>query len=86
MPLQALGRYAAQPSTLHWEAIKHLLRYLRGTAEYKLTIYDSETIRTSLGRDHVSMTCFADADLGGEVDSNKSTSGILIYVLGILVI
>jgi len=38
----ALGRYAAQPSTLHWEAIKHLLRYLRGTAEYKLTIYDSD--------------------------------------------
>ena len=22
----ALGKYAAQPSTLHWEAMKHLLR------------------------------------------------------------
>jgi len=23
-----LGRYATQPSALHWEALKHLLRYL----------------------------------------------------------
>ena len=29
-----LGRYAAQPSTLHWEAVKHLLRYLPGTSDY----------------------------------------------------
>jgi hypothetical protein len=35
-----LGRHTAQPSTLHWEAVKHLLRYLRGTSDYKLTIYD----------------------------------------------
>jgi hypothetical protein len=41
-----LGRYAAQPSIIHWEAVKHLLRYLRGTSAYKLTIYDP-----SLGHD-----------------------------------
>jgi len=35
-----IGRYAAQPSTLHWEAMKHLLRYLRGTSDTKLTIND----------------------------------------------
>jgi hypothetical protein len=28
-----LGRYAAQPLTLHWEAVKHLLRYLRGDSD-----------------------------------------------------
>jgi hypothetical protein len=84
--ITTLGRYAAQPSTLHWEAIKHLLRYLRGTAEYKLTIYESNSARISIRRNHDSIICFADADLGGEVDSSKSTSGILIYVLGILVI
>jgi hypothetical protein len=33
-----LGRYASQPSTLHWEAVTHLLRYLRGISDYKLTI------------------------------------------------
>jgi hypothetical protein len=80
----ALGIYAVQPSTLHWEAIKHLLQYLKGTAEYKGIIYD--LARTSLGRDHDSSPCFADADLGGEVDSSKTTSGMLIFILGILVI
>jgi hypothetical protein len=35
-----LGRYAAQPSTLHCEAVKHLLQYRRGTSDYQLTIYD----------------------------------------------
>jgi hypothetical protein len=80
----ALGRYVVQPSKLHWEAIKHLLRYLRGTDEYKLIIYDSA--RSRLGRDHDLITCFADANLGGEVDSSTSTSGILIFVHGILVI
>jgi len=76
-----LGRYAAQPSTLHWEAVKHLLRYLRGTSDYKLTIYDS-----SLGHDSQSILCYADADLGGEADTSKSNSGIVVYALGTLVI
>jgi len=76
-----LGRYAAQPSTLHWEAVKHLLRSLRGTSDYKLTIYDP-----SLGHDSQSILCYADADMGGEADTSKSTSGIIVYALGTLVI
>jgi len=79
--ISVLGRYAAQPSTLDWEVIKHLLRYLRGTCEYKLTIYDPR-----LQHDSNSIGCYADADLGGEADSSKSTSGIIIFALGILVL
>ena len=33
-----------------------------------------------------SILCYADADLGGEVDTSKSTSGIIVYALGTLVI
>jgi len=79
--ISVLGGYAAQPSTLHWEAIKHLLRYLRGTCEYKLTIYDLR-----LQHDSNSIVCYADADLGGETDSRELTSGIIIFALGILVL
>jgi len=35
-----LGRYAAQPWSLLWDTVKHLLRYLRGTSNFKLTIYN----------------------------------------------
>jgi hypothetical protein len=68
------GRYAAQPSTLHCEAVKHLLGYLQGTSDYKLTIYDP-----SPGHDSQSILCYADADLGGQADTSKSTSGIVVY-------
>jgi hypothetical protein len=74
-PTSVFGRYAAQPSTLHWEAVKHLLRFLQGTSNYKLTIYDP-----SLRHDS-SILCYADANLGGEADTGKSTSGIVIYAL-----
>jgi hypothetical protein len=30
--------------------------------------------------------CYANADLGGEADTNKSTRGIVVYALGTLVI
>jgi len=79
--ISVLGRYAAQPSTLYWEAIKHLVRYLRVTCVYKLNIYDSR-----LQHDSNSIVCYADADLGGDADSSKSTSGIIIFELGILVL
>ena len=76
-----LGRYAAHPATLHWEAVKHLLRYLQGTSDYKLTIYEP-----NLGNDSQSILCYADADLGVDAETSKPTSGIVVYALGTLVI
>jgi hypothetical protein len=61
--------------------VKHLLLYLRGTSDYKLTVYDP-----NLGHDSQSVLCYADADLGGEADTSKSTSRIVVYALGTLVI
>jgi len=43
-------------------------------------LYDS-----SIGLDSQSILCYADADLGGEEDTSKSTSGIVAYPLGPLV-
>jgi len=78
--ISVLRRYAAQPSTLHWEAIKHLLRYLPGTCEYQLTIYDP-----SHQPDLNSIVCYASADLGREADISNSTLRTIMFALGILV-
>jgi len=59
------GRYASQPSTLHWEAVKHLLRYLRGTSDYNLMIYDPSLGHdSSLWHTSQSILCYANAELG----------------------
>jgi len=75
------GRYATQRSTIHWEAVKHELRYLRGTSGYKYTIYGQ-----SLGSYAESIVCYADADLEGDADMSKSTLRIVVYALRTLVI
>uniref|UniRef100_A0A3Q7IE66 Reverse transcriptase Ty1/copia-type domain-containing protein n=1 Tax=Solanum lycopersicum TaxID=4081 RepID=A0A3Q7IE66_SOLLC len=64
-------RYVANPGKEHWEAVKWLLRYLRGTSSTSLCF----------GKGNVTLQGFVDADLGGDVDSSKSTSRY-IYTIG----
>ena len=66
-----VSRYMANPGKEHWEAVKWLLRYLRGTSSTSLCF----------GKGKVTLQGFVDADLGGDVDSSKSTSGY-IYTIG----
>uniref|UniRef100_A0A3Q7J5W5 Reverse transcriptase Ty1/copia-type domain-containing protein n=1 Tax=Solanum lycopersicum TaxID=4081 RepID=A0A3Q7J5W5_SOLLC len=55
----------------HWEAVKWLLRYLRGTSSTSLCF----------GKGKVTLQGFVNANLGGDVDSSKSTSEY-IYTIG----
>ena len=66
-----VSRYMVSPRKEHWVAVKCLLRYLRGTS----------TISLCFGKVKVTLQGFVDADLGGDVDSSKSTSGY-IYTIG----
>ena len=66
-----VSRYMANPRKEHWEVVKWLLRYLRGTSSTSLCF----------GKVKVTLQGFVDADLGGDVDSSKSTSGY-IYTIG----
>ena len=56
--------YMANPGKEHWEAVKWLLRYQRGTSSTLLCF----------GKGKVTLQGFVDADLCGDVDSSKSTS------------
>ncbi|PHT85263.1 hypothetical protein T459_07369 [Capsicum annuum] len=69
--VKVVSRYMAHPSKEHWEAIKWLLRYLRSTSSTSLCFGNGKAILQS----------FVDDDLGGDVDSSKSTSGY-IYTIG----
>ncbi|PHT75443.1 hypothetical protein T459_18965 [Capsicum annuum] len=61
----------ANPGKEHWEAVKWLLRYLKGTSSTSLCF----------GNDKVILQSFVDANLGGDVDSSKRTSDY-IYTIG----
>ena len=66
-----LGRFSANPGLPHWKAAKHLLRYLKGTMDMKLT-YAPDPSQTEL------FTSYCDADHGGDRDNKRSTSGMVI--------
>jgi len=67
-----LCRFNQNPGVIHWKAVKHLFRYLKGTMDEKL-VY-SPTISDE------PFTSFSDADHGGNPDNGKSTSGHLIRI------
>uniref|UniRef100_A0A3Q7GU98 Reverse transcriptase Ty1/copia-type domain-containing protein n=1 Tax=Solanum lycopersicum TaxID=4081 RepID=A0A3Q7GU98_SOLLC len=59
-----VSRYMANPGKEYWEVVKWLLRYRRGTYSTSLCVVKGK----------VTLQGFVDANLGGDVDSSKSTS------------
>jgi hypothetical protein len=61
----------AKPGRLHWEAAKHVMRYLKGTINFKLKLS---------GQDMV-ITGWCDADWGNNEDHRRSVTGY-VFKLG----
>ena len=68
--LSKFSKFIANPGRAHWEAIKSILRYLKGTIG-KCLCY---------GKDPLELEGFCDSDMAGDVDTHKSTSGY-VYTL-----
>ena len=67
----ALARFNSNPGPAHWTALKHLCRYVQGTKDVKLC-YQPDPAQQEM------FTAYADADFGGDVDSRRSTSGMVV--------
>lgn len=59
------------PKESHWQAVKRILRYLRGTDHYGLTLSPSSNLR---------LTSFCVADWGSDLDDRRSTTGYCVYL------
>jgi hypothetical protein len=59
------------PRDVHWNLVKRILRYLRGTIDTGITI--SATPSTTL-------TAYSDADWAGCPDTRRSTSGYCVFL------
>ncbi|KAJ9553489.1 hypothetical protein OSB04_017534 [Centaurea solstitialis] len=75
-------QFMHSPTENHWTAVKHILRYLQGTADYGLRIlHDSGTIlHAYTDSAYNSLTGFSDADWAGCPDDRRSTGGYAIYL------
>ncbi|XP_031095222.1 secreted RxLR effector protein 161-like [Ipomoea triloba] len=68
-----LGRYQSDLGLDHWRAAKKVLRYLKGTKDYKLVFRKMNTL---------DIVGYFDSDFAGCIDSRKSTSGNIFIMAG----
>jgi hypothetical protein len=75
-----LSRFLGNPLPHHWDAMKRLLRYLKGTAHLGLTYRGDPNMKDAM---HVTIgPVFTDANWAGCVDDRKSTSGMVAKING----
>ena len=67
-----VSRYLSNPGKVHWEAVKWIFRYLRGTSKLSLCYGGGKPILES----------YTDADMAGDLDNRKSTSGYVFTFSG----
>jgi hypothetical protein len=65
-----VSRFQANPGPEHWFAVKRILRYQKGTADYMLC-YQGKDLR---------LVAYSDANWGGDPDERKSTSGYAFWL------
>ena len=75
-----LSRFQKNPGTQHWQALIHLLGYLKVAAHYKL-IYQPPPEGIS-AEEWVKLTGFVNTDYAGCKDMRRSTSGYMFTMLG----
>ena len=70
-----LGRYSANPKLHHWQMVKRVLRYLKGTQDLELRFDGSDVSLDA------TFYGYSDADWSGDRDTSRSTSGF-VFITG----
>lgn len=77
-----LSQHLEKPSAQHWDAVTHVLRYLRGTTNLGI-VYRGSSQATIHGLE--SSTCpisHCDADWAGDRSTRRSTTGYIFQLAG----
>lgn len=67
-----LSRYMERPTKLHLNAVKRVLRYVKGTIQFGLVYSKSSGNNVLMG--------YSDSDLAGHLDDRRSTGGMVFYL------
>jgi hypothetical protein len=71
------SRFMEKPTVKHLNAVKQILRYLKGTMNFGLVYTQEKRTETLVG--------YTDSDVGGDIVSRRSTGGMAFYLNGGLV-
>jgi hypothetical protein len=66
------ARFNSNPGLPHWQAVKHVLHYLKGTLDHKLTYRPSDASKPFI--------TYSDANYGGNVNNGRSTGGYVVKI------
>ena len=68
----ALSQYSSKPGKEHWRAVKWIMRYLRGSTDYRLQYRRGGGV----------IEGYSDADWANNIDDRKSTTGYTFRLAG----
>lgn len=72
--VSVVSRYMACPGKEHWQAVKWILRYLKGTANVGLTFSKVKLSESVVG--------YVDSDYAGDLDKRRSLTGYVFTLSG----
>jgi hypothetical protein len=75
--VRVASRFMEKPTLMHMQAVKQILRYLKGTIDLRL-VYTQEGLKEEL-------VGYSDSDVGGDLVSRRSTGGMAFYLGGSLI-
>jgi hypothetical protein len=67
-----VSRFMERPTVEHLNAVKRILRYIAGTLDYGCSYKRS--------RQELKLLGYSDADMGGDIVTRKSTTGVLFFL------
>lgn len=68
-----LSRFNSCPARVHWHAVQHVFKYLKGTSDHGLEFGPSAS-------GGVIPTVFSDSDYAGDTEKARSTSGYATFI------
>ena len=83
--LSIFSRFMSNPGKAHWQALKLVLRYVKGTLGYGLIFGGVQQEGKEGGVTNHALIGFTDSDYAKCLDSRKSTSGYCFTLYGSIV-
>ncbi len=69
-----VSQFFSSPTKAHWDAVKPIFSYLKGTLNYGITFGDSDSRNELLA--------YTDADFASNQDDRRSTTGVILLLNG----